>query len=272
MPLTRFQRCLRLTPFVLAILLTLAAIWAVRVWMSDVGQHENEKEYPYGTLSELSNPEQFKLAYLRANGGRQMLKVLQSVKLTGRVETEEANYRFASVKMRPDRMLLSFQFDTHDITYGINGDVVWRRIRADGVEPKIEQLGGDEAEAMLGMGRFFGPVLRICLLEEGRLDGIEVSEWDGDEVLKVLLVDGSEGTRMEVYVDPQTMFPVARVEYFSNQTTRKTLFGDYHVLSGMQEPFWVESYVDDVFKNRVIVERGDSNFGTISSLFEMPLN
>jgi hypothetical protein len=38
----------------------------------------------------------------------------------------------------------------------------------------------------------------------------------------------------------------------------------------MQEPFQVDTYLDDVLQSRVIIEKSQVNVGTVASLFQYP--
>jgi hypothetical protein len=76
--------------------------------------------------------------------------------------------------------------------------------------------------------------------------------------------------RASAYVDIQNMQPLARIEEFADGRERKVIYSDYRSVGGMQEPFLIETYIDDVLQSRVTLERSDLNVGTVASLFSAP--
>jgi hypothetical protein len=266
LPLTRFRRLLGRLPSVLAVLLGVLAIWAVVVWLNEEDSSSDFDVFPFGTLTELTQPIIFKRAYLRANGGLDLLNVIQSVRMVGRMESGGGNRPFFSMKKRPDQMLLTFGLEAHDLSFVVDGDVVWQRIRKTGQEDQVQLVGDEQAEALLGMREFFDPMMQLFFLEKGELHAIEISEWQDAPCLSVRF----SGVEMEILVDPKTLNPMARIERFADGRERKTVYEDYRSLRGMQEPFIIETYLDGVSQSRIVVENADVNVGVVPWMFEVP--
>lgn len=264
------KRWLLRSPYFLAVVMSILAMAMVAAWLNRE-EGASTQVVTYGNLEELVNERFFREAYLKANGGLGVLSEIQSVRLFGRVENGDgSSYRFYSVRKRPDQLLMTLEFQGHSLTFGVDGQQVWRRTRAQGGESEIVILEGEEAAAMLAMGDFFGPFMRLLFLQEGSLESLESSTWDGEPCLKVRFTDSKTGVQMEAYVDAQSMNPMVRFDHYSDGRVAKTVFSDYRNLRGMQEPFRVESYLDEVLQSRVVIESGDANLGVVPWVFHEP--
>ena len=270
MPATRLQVFLGRIPYVLAAVITLVAVWVVVASLNEEAALPEGDVVSRAVLTDLTAPHAFRRAYLKANGGLDLLNVIQSVRLSGTMESAGVARPFFSMRKRPDRVLLTFDFDTHDLTFAVDGDVVWQRTRVPGQDAQVQVLEGAQAASFMQMREFFDPMLRLFFLDAGELHGIEVAEWQGEPCLRVRFSEEGSALEMEALVDGRTMNPMARIERFTDGRVRKTLYEDYRSLRGMQEPFEVETYLDDVLQNRVVIEHADSNLGVVPWMFEVP--
>lgn len=270
MPPTRLRVFLGRVPYVISVLITICAAWVVVAWLNE---DESSSEYdvaPYGTLADLTQPIAFKRAYLKANGGLELLNVIQSIRMFGAMESAGVTRPFFSMKKRPDQMLLSFDFETYDLTFVVSGDDVWQRTRVLGQADKVEVLEGEQAIAFLGMREFFDPMMQLFFLDKGELHSIEISEWAGEACLSVHFSAKEGGVEMEALVDPKTMNPMVRIERFADGRVRKMVYEDYRSLCGMQEPFIVETHLDGELQSRIVIEKGEANLGVVPWMFEVP--
>lgn len=270
MPPTRFKLFLARIPYVISVLITICAVWVVVVWLNEEDALSDSELLPYGALTDLTRPIAFKRGYLKANGGLELLNVIQSIRLFGSMQSAGVARPFFSMKKRPDQMLLTFDFETYDLTFAVDGDVVWQRTRVPSQEEQVQVLEGEQAAAFLGMRDFFDPMMQLFFLGKGELHSIEVSEWAGAACLSVRFSAEGAGVEMEALVDPKTMNPMARIERFSDGRERKTVYKDYRSLRGMQEPFMVETYLDGVSQSRIVVEKAEANLGVVPWMFEVP--
>jgi hypothetical protein len=229
-----------------------------------------EVEFRFGSMEELTVFPVFRRAYLSANGGNGNIDALQSVRTSGVMESGGQAVPFFSIKRRPNQSLTTLKMPDYELSFVVNGDQVWQRVQAPGQAPQHELKAGAEAEALMGMGAFFDPIMQMLLYEEDSFERLLPSVWDGQEVIKFEFRGNEANQLVSVYVDIQTMHPLARVEAFADGRERRVLYSDYRSVRGMQEPFMVETYLDDVLQSRVIVEKSEANVGTVSSLFEYP--
>ncbi len=267
---TRLQKILFGALCLLIVTLAISVCMALWGWFGDDSESTEVKTEPYGSLDDLLDKSHFQQAYLIANGGSEMLNKMQTIRVSGWMEGEGARQRFVSVKKRPDKSLLTFEFEDYDLSFGVNGQNVWQRVTAPGQDPQVKLLEQKEAEAMIDSAQFFGPVMRALLLGEGEISHLELAIWEEQECILVDITRSEQDAEMQVYVAPSTMHVLARIETFADGKIRKTLYKDYHKLEGMNEAFHVESYLDDVLQSRIIIERGTTNFGVLSQVFDIP--
>lgn len=267
--LSRLQKAMLGALFALIVTLGILTVLTIRSWLSEE-QLNKETTQQYGSLTTLLDKSNFKAAYLKANGGTKMLDTLQTIRVSGWMDGNGPRRRFVSIKKRPDKALLTFDYENYSLSFGINGETAWQRTNQPGENPVIDILSGHAATALFESGKFYGPVMRGFLLGDGEISELKQSSWNGQECILATIDRGSEEAPIQVYVDPATMHPLARIEAFADGTVRKTVYRDYHDLGGMQEAFNVESYMNDVLQSRLIIESSDTNFGILSQLFDPP--
>jgi hypothetical protein len=224
----------------------------------------------YGDLEELTDIYKFRSAYLRANGGEDAWESVQSVRATGILEQGGRSFPFFSLKKRPDQSLTTIKLPAYDLTYVVDGDVVWQRIIRANSEPEYELKVGNEADNLVEMGEFFDPIVRALLFDQDGIENLSASEWDGVPVVKIEFKSGAGHVRSVAYVEIENMRPLAQLQKLENGSVKKVLYRDYRLVHGMQEPYLVETFVDDVLESRVILSKSDINVGAVASLFQLP--
>lgn len=242
------------------------------VWSNtEVTDHKVESvPAGFGSMEELTSLPKFRLAYLKANGGEESLAALQSVRASGVMESEGNTVPFFTMKRRPDMSLTTLKMPDYDLTFGVDGDVVWQRVTAEGQEPQYTLNSGEEAEALGETGAFFDPIMGVLLFDQGTIERLSPSQWMGKDAMKIEFYSEESSIRAAAYVDIRTMQPLARIEKFSDGRVRKVLYGDYRTVGGMMEPFEIKKYVDDILQVRIVIDKSDANVGAILSLFKYP--
>ncbi|MGZ0707172.1 hypothetical protein ACWPKO_02410 [Coraliomargarita sp. W4R53] len=226
--------------------------------------------HSFGTMEELTDYPKFRAAYLEANGGEARLKKVLSIRNSGVMISGEAEVPFFTIKRRPDKSLMTLKMRDYDLTFGVDGDVVWQRVKVDGQAPQYELKTGAEGRALGEMGEFFDSTMRVLLLNKGKIEHLSPSQWSGADAVKIEFSPDESNIRVSAYVDIRTMHQLARIEEFSDGRTRKILYDDYRNVAGMMEPFQVETYINDVLQSRIVIDKCEANVGAILSLFEYP--
>jgi len=263
-------------PFLaLGVCLIVVAVGAWLIFARANGEGPGESaignDMRFTDASELTHVRAFKQAYVAANGGLRAIEMLQTIRATGKIESGGQVREFLFIKKRPDKAFMKIELEGFDLTYGVNGDTVWQRVRGDGDEPVYEVKQGDEAAALKATGRFFDPLLDLAAFGKGKISDVRLAAWNGEEVLRVAFTyPGSGVGNLVSYVDYRSLRQVARVRQVAGGRGQVERFADYRSVDGVYEPFVVETRIDGKLKTRVVLENVEPNVGTLDSLFEVP--
>ncbi len=143
--------------FLAALALSFAAIYSLIVFIRAEKNTTSEVELPYGSLNELTDPDAFTHAYLSANCNATLLENTQTIRVTGQMINGDHKQAFSLIKKRPDRMLFTIDRSSHEITFGVSGDTVWRRIRSPQHDDIFALIEGEEANAWLSQRTLLRP-------------------------------------------------------------------------------------------------------------------
>jgi hypothetical protein len=249
----------------LALATIVGLIW---YFLPDAG-NEEFAETGYGSIKELSRYTNFRHAYLAANGGEDKLAALQSMQARGIFTSGGHSVPFHSLKRRPNQSFTTLKFPDYDLSFVVNGDLVWQRVKVAGQEPSYELKEGIEAEGLRQLGEFFDPIMNPLLFDKGSIERLSASTWESQAALRLDFAADS-GLQAAAYIDPETMRPLARVESFADGKQRKILYSQYQSIGGMQEPFLIETYMNGELSSRVTLEKSEHNVGTVASIFDYP--
>jgi hypothetical protein len=262
------QRLFRLMVYLGAISISLAAVYTLVAFIRGANDAAVEVEWPYGSLIELTEPDFFKQSYLSVNCNEALLESTQTIRVDGVITNGTESQAFMLIKKRPNWMLFTIDGGSHQMTFGVSGDVVWRRIRGPQHADLFTLIEGEEANSWLAQRRFFDRIINACL-GEGALRMIEAFTWKDDVCLRVSTED-VDGVIVDVLVDPLTMYPIAEIETLPDGTIKQTVFSDYRIVSGMPLPFHMASSVSDEPKSHIQINNATLNIGVFSELFEVP--
>lgn len=220
-------------------------------------------------MEDLSRFSNFRGAYLEANGGEEQMENVQSVRTTGLMEIDGETVPFFSLKRRPNQSLTTLKMPNYELTFVVNGEQIWQRIKAPGGETQYERKEGDQAKEIAKMGVFFDPLARVLVFGEGAVERLSPSTWMGNQTIKMEF-QTEDAPSSAAYVDIATMHPLALVQELPDGRERKVIYGNYQSVDNMQIPFLLENYLDDELQSRVILEESHTNVGTVASIFEYP--
>lgn len=209
-------------------------------------------------------------AYLEANGGEVLLRGLQTIQLRGTLESGGQELPFLQIKKRPDQSLLTLMFEQYNLSFGVDGAEVWRRVTVEGREPEYQRVEAELADGIRKMGEFFNPVLQVLLSEGIAVEKISWAEWEGHPVIAMEFLKDLEGIRSTAYLDAAQLQLLAVVETLPSGKVRRLVYGDYRKVNGVQEPGMIETFIDGSLNNRVRIERVEHNLGALPILFRYP--
>ena len=228
-----------------------------------------EVRLPYGSLKELSDPKTFMSAYLSVNCNSDLLRRTQSIRVTGTIERDGLSENFTLIKKRPDKMRFFVKQGLKEITFGTDAEIVWRCIRSpQKQEVNYVRIEGDEALKWIKQTRFFDLIISASQ-GEGQILEIEGEQWAGNDSLKVRVID-TYGDTYVIFIDPQTLYPLAQRQFRPNGKMSETIFNDYRDLDGLPTPFQLTVSQENNAASKIQISSAVINPGLLSKLFELP--
>ena len=224
---------------------------------------------PYGSIEELSDPKTFMAAYLSVNCKPDILRRTQTLRVAGTIESDGLSETFTLIKKRPNKMRFLVKQGLKEITFGANAETVWRCVRSPGQqEANYVLIEGDEALHWIKQTRFFDLIVSASQ-GEGQILEIEGEQWAEKDSLKVRVMD-AYGDTYVIFIDPQTLYPLAERKTHPNGKTTETIFNDYRDLDGLPTPFQLTVSQENNAVSKIQINSATINPGLLSKLFELP--
>jgi hypothetical protein len=245
-----------------------AAAYSIVKSIYPVDTAKAEVQFPYGSIQELSDTETFMAAYLSVNCKADLLRSTQTIRAVGTIESGGDSLSFTLFKKRPDKMRFTIKQDPHEVIFGVSANTVWQCIRAPQQEDQLARIEGEEAATWVSQARFFDWIISASQ-GEGEIVGIEVEQWTGDDSLKVRVID-DYGNTYAIFIDPQTLYPLAERLTLPNGKVTETTFNDYRDVGGMPTPFQLNISSDGESVSKIQLSNITLNAGILSHLFELP--
>lgn len=227
-----------------------------------------EMRLPYGSIQELSDRKTFMAAYLSVNCKSDLLRRIQTVRASGTIESAGESSSFTLIKKRPDKMRFTIKRGSREIIFGVSADTVWQRIRVPQEEDQFARIEGEEAAAWVAQTRFFDRIISANQ-GEGEIVEIEVEQWAGNDSIKVGVID-TYGNIYEIFVDPQTLYPLAERQTLPQGGITETIYSDYRDIDGLPTPFQLAILKDSKVVSKIQLNNSALNVGLLSKLFELP--
>ena len=228
-----------------------------------------EAQLPYGSIEELSDPKTFVAAYLSVNCKPDLLRRTQTLRVAGTIERDGLSETFTLIKKRPNKMRFLVKQGLKEITFGANAEIVWRCVRSPGQqEANYVRIEGDEALQWIKQTRFFDLIISASQ-GEGQILEIEGEQWAEKDSLKVRVMD-AYGDTYVIFIDPQTLYPLAERQTRPNGKTTETIFNDYRDLDGLPTPFQLTVSQENNAVSKIQINSAAINPGLLSKLFEFP--
>lgn len=211
-------------------------------------------------------------AYLRANGGRESIEAIQSVRITGRIEeyTAEGVTRSELVvlKKRPDYRRILLKRGGDIIHLGYDGTAAWRAVERPGVGFRLLEMGAEEARTFARDSEFDGALLR--LEEAGIKADLLGLERVGDHACHRLRLTYPDGEVAVLYVDREEFKEIQVVRPVEGEEPGIARYLDHEKRNGVWFPKQVERYKGDKLEATTTIETIDLNVGVLSSYFDAP--
>lgn len=221
----------------------------------------------YGQIDALLEPRYFVEKYMLVNCNEAVLKKIQSIRVTGKISSDERQQDFILTKKLPNLMRLKAIQRRAEITIGFNGQQVWQRLRIQDKEDRLEIITGEEAEPWLAQSHFYDLIISSHL-GHGSIESIEETVYESKTYLKATILSSTKKLT-EILVDPVTMYPYAEIIQSDDQR-HMTIFSDFRMIEGMPTPFHLERFTNGVSDQKTILTATSINIGVLSDYFALP--
>ncbi len=209
---------------------------------------------------------------IAAKGGMAKMKAVQSVRITGDVETGEMQAGFTQVYKRPMKMRLDISIQGLTLTQVYDGQNGWQIAPFTG-KTDPEPLAADDLKNTQEQADFDGPLAdykqkgnTVELIGKEKTSGVDTYH------LKVTLKSG--GIR-NLYLDARTFLAsktVAKITTHGSDVELETMIGDYREIEGLMFPFSVEQQPvgGQGPKQKITLKKVELNVRVEDSVFKMP--
>ena len=235
----------------------LAVYSAINNKVSSPNTAPAEIRLPYGSIQELSDRKTFMAAYLSVNCKSGLLRSTQTIRAVGTIESGSDSLSFTLIKKRPDKMRFTIKQDSQEVIFVVSANTVWQCIRAPQQEDQFARIEGEEALKWVSQARFFDWIISASQ-GEGEIVGIEVEQWSGNDSLKVRVID-DYGNTYAIFIDPQTLYPLAERLIMPNGKVTETIFNDYRDVDGIPTPFQLNISIEGKFISKIQLNNATLN-------------
>jgi outer membrane lipoprotein-sorting protein len=210
---------------------------------------------------------------LKALGGKDKLKAIQSMRLTGKMKMGPMEAPLTIVKARPSEMRVDFTIQGMTGTSAFDGTTGWNLLpfmgNKDPQKMTDEQLKDIRIEA-----DFDGPTFDYKA-KGNKVEYVGKEDVQGSPAYK-LHVTTREGKESNIYLDAET-YLVIRSEGTRNvngqDTEMETSISDYKAVDGLMMPYSMESHVkgkESMGGQAITIEKIELNPKVDAAMFKMP--
>lgn len=227
---------------------------------------------PQGTgQATLTTLEEVMERYKEANGGKENLEFVNSLRVFGTMEEDGIIYDIVMVKKRPNRKRIALRHLQNSLVMGFDGQRSWRAFEHHGMLVGFELLEGIEAMRFEQDVEFDGPLL------SGSRDGQEVRLARTERIGRVEFYVAEivrPDERTEVFIDARNFREhktvLFRNDEEGNPVRIESRLSNYQQVGGIWVAMLVERFVDGNLTTRIRLDRAEVNPGIFDSFFEMP--
>jgi hypothetical protein len=210
--------------------------------------------------------------FLAANGGRENLLALQSLKLNGTLVQAGKSYELLVLKKVPSYQYIRLISDGVKVTYGVNPSDVWQTMEnTAGMLLGVVSLRGEERELLRRSSAFFNAFTHFCLQGQGRVLSIGPAMFRDQKVIEVVYQPLDAQIPNTVLLDAESFLLISSIQENQSGQEQQNIYGDYRLVGEVPMPFLSETYRDGVLQNRVVLDAIESNSGVVNVVFDKPV-
>lgn len=209
--------------------------------------------------------------YIEANGGREAIDAILSLRLAGKVFEDGQVLDLVVVKKRPNLKLLILRREGSRITLGYDGESTWRMLETGG-RRQVSRVPSADAEDFESDVRFDGPL--VDPLENGyevTMQGIEFV--DRLECFRLRLAKPGRPT-MDLFVETRQLRELKAILWDGDPDEGKVLsttrYSDHRRVGRIWVAHEVLRSAGSGVESRLVVDSVSLNVGMVDTLFSMP--
>lgn len=210
---------------------------------------------------------------LKAEGGKEKLQSIQSMRLTGKMKMGPMEAPITIVKARPSEMRLDFTIQGMTGTSAYDGTTGWNLMPFMGNKDP-QKMTEEQLKDMRVEADFDGPTFDYKA-KGNKVEYVGKVDTEGTPAYK-LHVTTKEGKESNVYLDAET-YLVIRTEATRNvqgqDLEMETTIGDYKTVDGLTMPYSMESHVkgkEGMGGQAITIEKIELNPKVDAAMFKMP--
>ena len=210
---------------------------------------------------------------LKAKGGADALKAIQSVRFEGRlvVNQGQLELKYTEVKKRPGYVRTDAVLQGMNLIQAYDGTGGWKVFPIFGRKDP-EQMSADEAKSLVEEAEIGGPLENWK--EQGKtLSYLGTEDVEGTAAHKIKVVR-KNGDISYVYLDPDYFLEIRVIDQRTEQGAKvevETDLGDYEKVGGVFFPFSIETgSKGSTDKQKAILDKGEANVPIDDSIFQFP--
>jgi outer membrane lipoprotein-sorting protein len=203
---------------------------------------------------------------IRAKGGADKLKSVQSMKLSGRLSGRGIDAPFTIWSKRPNMARQETEVQGTPMVRAFDGTTAWMMV---GTSP--QEVGGPEAQATRQQAEFDSPLLDYKA-KGHRIDLVGIESVGGTKVYHLKLTTKT-GQIQHYYLDADTGLDrqtSVTIEQAGHPVTVTSSLSDYRDVDGIKVPFTVRQSVNGEPVSTLNIEKVEFNAVVDDAIFKMP--
>lgn len=206
-----------------------------------------------------------------AMGGKDKLKALQSMRMTGKMKMGPMEAPFTLTKARPAAMRMDFTIQQMTATQAYDGTTAWMIMPFGGnKDPQV--IGGEMLKAVKEQADFDGPTFDYKA-KGNKVEYVGKEDVEGSPAYK-LKVTTKDGLVSYEFLDAETYLPI-RSESTRNMGGQEvesvTTYGAYKTVDGFTFPYSIDMHPKGAPSGQsIVVEKIELNPKVDTAMFTMP--
>jgi outer membrane lipoprotein-sorting protein len=220
-----------------------------------------------GTAAFAQTPDELVARNVKAKGGMDKLRSVQTVKQTGRVSMQGFEAKQVIYAKRPNLLRQELNMGGQLVIMAFDGRTPWMINPHLGAVAPIT-MSGPPADMIRDQSSFDGPL--IDYKEKGSLLDLVGLETLGDRKVHHLKLTDKNRQVQHVYLDAETGLEVKLVSQNEIGQSFEQELSDYRDVEGVQIPFSIRTFANGVQQGQIVVEKVEFNVKIDDTIFRMP--